>query len=131
MACSSQSKRVTRPVWTNGTPSSANFIVFHRMRVEEWVKARASIIVEVASAAEMDMTVNARYAQQEQDLPAASLVSWTTTEQGDGTEYATTYTTLDESKHLVEIGVNASNSAGGGTRNEMALVTLIIDFQGA
>ena len=48
MACSTQTVRVTRPVWTKGD-DSATFIAFHRIKLGQWRKVRVSAIIEAAS----------------------------------------------------------------------------------
>ena len=121
---------LTRPVWTPGVADGGHFIAFRRLRVEEWKRARISIVLEAATGAgTWKVTAGARYANEEQTFAAASFVSFTTTRTGDGTSYATSYTDLVDDWQLVELGVEAANVIGGTSFVEMGLVTLIIDFQ--
>jgi hypothetical protein len=128
MACATQTFRVTKAVWSDGT-TTAHFVGFLRMEVGKYKKARVSVILEGSSgnltvtAAAVSANVESDFASASaSDIPAASPASRTS----DGVSWGGAYGDVDTSKQLMEVGIKAKNTSG--SKMEMGTVTLVIDF---
>jgi hypothetical protein len=128
VACATQTFRVTKAAWSDGT-TTAHFIGFLRMEVGKYKKARVSLILE-GSSGNLTVTAGAVLANIESGLASATPVNIPAASPAslaaDGASWGSAYGDIDTSKQLIEIGVNAKN--GSGTKMEMGLVTLVIDF---
>jgi len=128
MACNTQTFRVARSVWSDGSTSPV-FIGLFRTRVEKHRDMRVSVILEGSSGA-LTVSAAAAYGNTETDFATASAVDVPTTgfasRTADGAAWAIAYESVDAGKQLVDVGVKVKNTSG--SKKEMGLVTLVIDF---
>ena len=111
---------------SDGT-TTAQFITFHRLNLQEWGSARVSVVLEGSSGL-LTVATAVIYANTEDGFASASPVDLPpTTRTADGSSYGASYQVLDKSKQMAEIGVNVRNTSG--TRRQLGTVTLIIDTE--
>lgn len=127
MACKKQTFTVRRAVFSDGSTSS-QFITFYRIQLLQWRAVRATVILEGSSGA---LTVSSAviYSNTEDGFASATpvdLPTTPTTRTADGTSFGASYFSLDTSKQMAEIGIQAKNTSG--TKRQMGTVTLIIDL---
>lgn len=129
MACKQQTLRVRRPVFTDGTTTTSQFITFARVNIKEWRSVRVTVLLEGSSGL-LTVTAAAIYANTEDGFASATPVNVPTnpptTRTSDGQSFGASYFVLDASQQMAELGVQVINTSG--TKRQMGTVTLIIDL---
>jgi hypothetical protein len=128
MSCGAQKTiTVRRAVHSDGS-TTFHFLTFLRIYLRQWRSARVTVLLEGSSGL---LTVSSAviYANTEDGLTAASAVDFPgtpITRTADGISYGISFSALDVTYQIAEIGVQVKNTSG--TKRQMGTVTITIDL---